>query len=114
MQGDVQNRDLNVGMTDQTHDYEDPPFGKNLRAPDNFSKDKRKKDTKECIDDVEAICIVHTNDALDSARVQMLEVNDYEICLFTNTLVDEKGPSSDPIQIIKGKYNMIRSKPLCD
>ena len=78
MQGDVQNCDLNVYMTGQNHDYEDPPFSKNHRAIDDFEKAKHETAIKECIGEVKAICIVYTNDSIMISRFKVLHDQNFK------------------------------------
>ena len=65
VQGDIQNLDLDVNKSDHMHDCKNFPFSKDRKALDvalDVLRTRHETDTRDCIDEVEAIFIVHTID----------------------------------------------------
>ena len=61
-----------VCIIDQKYDSTHLPFSKDHRVHDDFLKAKHETDTKECIGEVEALCIVYTNDGIIISNFKML------------------------------------------
>ena len=87
--------------------HKDLPCNKNHIALDDLSKAKH----KDCIDKAEYVSILHKDDAFNT-RDQMLGLNDYEICFFLNTLVENERASYDPMNAMKRKHTVIRRNKL--
>jgi hypothetical protein len=67
----------NGHITDKKCDSEDLPFRKGHQALDDSVKAKQKLDTKECIHEVGAVCVVHTNNGVMIKMFKVLHDQNY-------------------------------------